>query len=267
MSVTWAIGEELDTVNVVVDEGASELAYVSRGYEHPLISVWQSSARTVVQADPLDPVVEPPPDCADLTAELSLAALEVVADHGVWLGEINGLEVARVGVRHGECAIDIGVGAHDQFASAAINPDGDPAEALRRVAELVRPHRIAGAPAHSLGRLVRARWLRAQAIRDAAVIGLDRLAPVPMLNPRLGLKETQPAVGLGSANDLTVLVVFVVGIDLAVSEVAAGLLQYHRADEVLVVLPERDHHHRIVESVEALSVPARVLTLEGEWSD
>ena len=214
------------------------------------------------------PEIEPAPDCAELTAVLASAGLDVVADHGIWLGELNGLEVARVGRREGTCAIDIGVGAYDQFASAALTPEGrDPAEAIVSVISMVRPHRSAVSAPHAIGRLVRSRWLRAQLVRDPSTIGLESLNPVPLLFARPGLMETQPAAALGvDADGASVLVVCTVGLDLGVAETAAGLAALHQPDRIIVVVPPRDHHQRIVDAVDALAVRSTVVSVEGEWA-
>ena len=186
----------------------------------------------------------------------------------MWLGEINGLEIARVGKRDGECSIDIGVGAYDQFASAALKPkDRDIPGALATVLSMVRPHRIAGAEPHAIGRLVRSRWLRAQLVNEPSTIGLASLNPIPLLFERPGLLETQPAAALGAKTDGTiVLVTCTVGLDLGIAETAAGLAALHSPDEILVVVPPRDKHQRIVDAVGALATPASVVTLEGEWA-
>lgn len=266
-AVVWSNANECSGVNLIVDEGAGALAHAASAFSDPVPVVWTAVGRTLERAEPIEPVIPPAPSCAALTAELAEAGLDIVADHGVWLGEINGLEVARVGERDGECSIDIGVGAYDQFASAALNHATPTAEQLTVVVDMVRPHRIAGATPHAIGRIVRSRWLRAQIVRDPALVGLDLLNPIPLLRERPGLNETQPAAALGTRGDTSVLVACTVGLDLGIAETAAGLVALHRPDELVVVLPKRDMHQRIVDSVAALAVPSSVLALEGEWVD
>lgn len=258
---------------LIVDEGAGELAHAASMFADPAPSIWQATGRSMSKASAIAPVVPSPPECLSMTADLAAAGLDVVADHGVWLGELNGLEVARVGLRDGHCSMDIGVGAYDQFASAALNLDRDDVEALDTVVRMVRPHRIAGAAPHAIGRLVRSRWLRAQVVRDPGLIGLDQLNPIPLLRERPGLMETQPAAGLGRRGTSTVLVVFAVGLDMGIAETAAGLAATHAGQpdgdniaEIIVVVPTRDRHPRIIESVETLRLPARVIAIEGEWA-
>jgi len=253
---------------VILDVADGLLAFTASGFAEPAPRVWQAVERSLIPVAAATPTIPPPPDSPQLTALLAERELEVVADHGVWLGEINGLEVARVGTREGGYGLDIGVGAYDQFASAALRPDSDDAATLDKVLPMVRPHRIAGADPHPIGRLVRSRWLRAQIINDPGRIGLRSLNPIPLLIPRPGLVETQPAAGLGEADDgTTVLVVFSTGIDLGVAETAAGLSALVKPDRVLVAMPSRDHHRRISESLATLAVPADLVAVEGEWSD
>ena len=242
------------------------MAFVAEGYSAPHPRVWAASGRSLLPASPKRPVVPEPPACTELAMMMRDAGLDVVADHGVWIGEINGLELARVGERDGECTIDIGVGAYDQFAASALH-HGDPAAKLRQVIDMVRPHRITDAEPHPMGRLVRSRWLRAQALRSPGLVDVDELAPIPLLQERPGLMETQPAAALGLRGDARVLVIYTVGIDVGVSETAAALSRFHDSSEVIVVLPARDRHPAIVASVELVAAPASVITLEGEWAN
>ncbi len=271
-AIIWGKANNCTRMNLIVDEGAGELGNAASAFRDPAPVVWLAKDRSISKASPTAPHVAPPPECVAYTADLVEAGLDVVADHGVWLGEINGLEVARVGLRDGECSMDIGVGAYDQFASAALNMDRDHTEELARVVAMVRPHRMKGAAPHAIGRLVRSRWLRAQVMRDPELIGLDSLDPIPLLRERPGLMESQPAAGLGRRGPHRVLVVFTVGLDLGVAETAAGLAALHSraggesVDEVIVVVPGRDLHQRIIDSVDALALPSTVVALEGEWA-
>jgi hypothetical protein len=264
-AVVWANRNGCSELNVVLDDNAAEMAFVAEGYRAPHPRVWEASGRSLLPASPNRPVIPEPPACAELSMMMSDAGLDVVADHGVWIGEINGLELARVGERDGKCTIEIGVGAYDQFAASALH-HGDPVAKLSQVIDMVRPHRIADAQPHPMGRLVRSRWLRAQAIRSPGLVELDELAPIPLLRERPGLMETQPAAAIGLRGDARVLVIFTVGSDVGVSETAAALSRFHEPDEVIVVLPERDRHPVIVASVELVAAAASVITLEGEWA-
>lgn len=267
-AVVWSNANGASVANVITDQADGPLAYVASGFAEPRPVIWHAIERSLHLVDAVEPTIPAPPDCVEHMAVLANADLDVVADHGVWIGEINGLEVARVGERDGTCAIDIGVGAYDQFAMSALNVDTGEAESLARVVSMVRPFRERGAEPHPIGRLVRSRWLRAEIVRSPDVIGLESVDPIPLLIPRPGLVESQPAAALGYRSDGTkVLVVCSTGIDLGVAETAAGLIRYHGPNEVVVAMPPRDHHPRIVESLDALSVPAVLAPLIGEWSD
>lgn len=272
-AVIWGLTHGCHRMNLVVDEGSGPLAHAATMFAEPVPIVWQTAGRSMSPAVPTIPAIPPPPECLALTAELVNAGLDVVADHGVWLGEINGLEVARVGIRDGECSMDIGVGAYDQFASAALNIDRDDVAALANVVSMVRPHREASSAPHAIGRLVRSRWLRAQVMRSPGLIGLDLLNPIPLLQERPGLNESQPAAALGRRGEDRVLVTFVVGLHLGIVETSAGLAALHSVesggqgvDDIIVVLPERDRHQRIIDSVAALALPSEVIAVEGEWA-
>lgn len=264
--IVWAERNDLSALNVIVDDGAAQLAAIAHGFADAP-AIWQTEDTTLRSAEAVAAAMPAAPETDEYVDVLTNAGLEVVADHGVWIGELNGLELARVGLLDGSPRIDLGVGAYDQFASAAIDPDRDPAEGLRMIIDLVGPHRRAGSEPHPMGRLVRSRWLRAQAVRDPALVGLDALHPVPLLEARPGLQEDQPAAALGSVGEEEVLVVFAVGLDLGVSETAAGLIGLHQPSRVVVAMPPRDHHDRIRSSLERLSVPASLVAIKGEWAD
>ncbi len=268
IAIIWATANDCPNVNLIVDEGAENLAFAASAFRDPAPVIWQSTDRRIDRVEAVRPTIDPPPDCPELTAELFSAGLDVVADHGVWLGEINGLEVARVGMIEGKCAIDIGVGAYDQFAAAALTPeDKDPADSIANVVSMVRPHRSADSAPHAIGRLVRSRWMRAQLVRSPELVGLASLDPTPLLTDRPGLMESQPAAAIGVDDDgQKVLVCCTVGLDLGIAETAAGLVAFHTPDRVVVALPPRDEHPRIAEAVAGLAVPSRIIAIEGEWS-
>ena len=267
-TLVWAQSRGATQTNLITDERDGLLAFTADGFAEPAPRVWQAIGRTIVALDPERPEIPAPPDCPESTAILAGLDLAVVADHGVWIGDLNGLEVARVGLRGEECEVDIGVGAYDQFASAALSIDRDEESALAKVIEMVRPHRVADADPHPIGRLVRSRWLRSQIIADPQLAGLVELHPIPLLIPRPGLVESQPAAASGvDTEGRKVLVICSTGIDLGVVETAAGLSAFIEADRVVVVMPARDHHPRIGQSLKTLAVPAELVALEGEWSD
>ena len=267
-TLVWAQSQGASQTNLITDESDGLLAFTAGGFSDPEPIIWHAVERSIVAVGADVPEIPGPPDCPESTAILAGLDLEVVADHGVWLGDLNGLEVARVGLRGDECEVDIGVGAYDQFASAALSVDRDEESALANVVSMVRPHRLAGSDPHPIGRLVRSRWLRSQIIADPQLAGLKVLHPIPLLVPRPGLVESQPAAGLGEDSDgRKVLLIASTGIDLGVVETAAGLSAYTKPDRIVVVMPARDHHPRIVQSLTTLAVPAELVALEGEWSD
>lgn len=266
--LVWAQSRGATQTNLIVDTGDTALAFTATGFGSPAPVIWQAIERSLQRVDAQIPTIPAPPDCPQSTAMLSSLGLEIVADHGVWLGEFNGLELARVGLRDDVCELDIGVGAYDQFASAALNLDRDDKSALEVVLSMVKPHRIPGAVPHPMGRLVRSRWLRAQLITEPGLIGLTSLNPIPLLIARPGLVEAQPAAGVGvGADGEDVLLVCSTGIDLGVVETAAGLAALTEPQRIIVAMPKRDHHRRIAESLTLLSVSAELVAIDGAWSD
>ncbi len=257
-------------VGVVVDEAQPALGAAAGEFSTPDVAVWVADGRALRRVEPAAIEIPAPPPPDELTALIVDAGLDLVADHHVWLGEWNGLELARVGVRDGDPAghtsIDIGVGAYDQFASAALTADRNDAAALARVIELVRPHRVDGAEPHPMGRLVRSRWLRASACRAPGAVGADWLEPVPLPYPRPGMMESQPAAAFGKDGQGSVLVVFGVGPDLGIVEEIGALASVHRPSRAVLAMPGRDLHPRITDSLDALAVPTTTCAIEGDWS-
>ena len=197
---------------------------------------------------------------------LESAGVEVVVEHGVIVGEVRGLEVARVRVDpHGEVSLDVGVGRFDQEAGALLHGDQPNAVALGRAADLIRGHRRAGAAPHAVNRLARERWLRAQLIEDPALVGLDSLAPVSPPLPRRNVKDPAPAAAVGHEPHGLVLVICTMGVDLEWVPVAADLIQRERPTRVVVALPRRDLLPAQGRLAALLPVPVQFVAVEGGW--
>ncbi len=187
----------------------------------------------------------------------------MVPGHDVWLGEISGLEVARLGrVEH---ELQLGVGAFDRGAFEALYPDQSPIDALPRVIEQVRRHRHRGASPHLLNRLVRERWIRAEVCAQPHTIGLDHAVPIAGLARRAGLHETVPDVASGAAGTERVLVVTGVGVDPTTVTVGAALSVRERSDRVIIVVPHRDRHDAVVGAARFVSAPTQVVGIDPPW--
>jgi hypothetical protein len=61
------------------------------------------------------------------------------------------------------------------------------------------------------------------------------------------------------------VVVASTGIDLDLVPVAAGHVAMSDADEVVLVLPLRDHHAVIESQASRLAVPARLVAVDSPW--
>jgi hypothetical protein len=197
---------------------------------------------------------------------LHAAGLEVIVEHGVVLGEVRGLEVARVRPGPDGHVLDVGVGRFDQAANALLYGDLPTDLALARVAREVQSHRHAGAVPHPVNRLARERWLRAQVVDAPQLVGATRLEPVPPPLPRPNLKVPcpAPAVGVDDA-DRRVLVVCSVGTDLDLVPVAADLIARELPERVVLVTPARDQLPVLRAMASRLPVTTELVAVEGDW--
>lgn len=252
----------------------------------PAPTVWSIEGANAAAAEPAPRPVEPaPPRVPELVALLGNAGVEVVVEHGVITGEVEGLEVARIvaGTPVGEdpersdvgdadgaadsWQIEVGVGAHDREAFSLLHADEPAPEAIRRVAEVVRAHRSPGASPHPLNRLAAARWLRSLLMRKPDLVEAGRLRAASPPVPRGGPKDPAPAVAYGLTPDGRRLIVVVcVGIDLDVVPFAADARLFLDPDaELTIALPRRDAHEVIAAMAAKLVDPARIAEIDDGW--
>jgi hypothetical protein len=235
-------------------------------------AVWQVDGRTVrpaaAAAHRRTPAPAPP---EDLVHQLQRAGCDVVVEHGIWAGEILGLEVARLieDPEHG-WRLEVGVGRHDREAFSIIHGDLPEDEALQAVVGAVRRQRHAGAPHHPLNRLAAARWLRAAVMARPDQVGAVALAAAEPALPRAGVKDTSPAVAVGrDGAGRPVTVVTSVGVDVDVVPAAADDRAYHHGDDgdLVIAVPGRDAMPVTVELAGALARPARVVSIAPDWQE
>lgn len=193
--------------------------------------------------------------------------LDVLVEDGTVVGELLGVEVARIVIGpDGEPRLDVGVGEYDQAAFAMMNANLDPTAGLTAVCAEVRKHRAIGAEPHPINRLARERWLRAMLMNNPAAVGLDRLSPVPSLRPRAGIKDEQPAVAIGTNPEGQMIgVVCAVGLDLDLVPTAADAIITYGLDAVTLVIPARDHYPLVDEMAALLNVPVQIWEAEEPW--
>lgn len=269
-ALAFSVQREVPEVHVLVDDGTDAGVLARRGsLLRPPAAVWRIDGRSLVAVDPapLPVPMEPPAGVEPLVEMLRAVGADIVVEHGVILGEVRGLEVARVRIGDdGRPVLEVGVGRFDQEASAMMHGHLPTEEALARAVELVRSHRHPGAAPHPINRLAHDRWLRAQVVEDPSLVGLDALEPVAPTEPRANLKDPHPAGAVGrDANGATVLVVCSAGVDLDLVPVAADLAARERADRVLLVTPARDQVPTQRALVERLAVPAELVAVDGDW--
>jgi hypothetical protein len=269
-----AAARSLPTVHVLVDDGGDDDAAAGvlarRAAElEPRAQVWQVRGRALVPVavQPLPPRGDVPPSAGPFIEAIRQAGLEVVVEHGVVVGEVRGLEVARVLLDDGGRAeLVVGVGRFDQEATALLHGHLPTEMALERAVDQVRLHRRADAPPHPVNRLGRERWLRVQLLADPAVVGLDDLTAIEPPEPRRNLRDRSPAAAVGhDATGARVLVVCSVGVDLELVPVAADLIRREQPARVVFVTPARDQLPVLPAMAARLPVPSTFVALEGDW--
>jgi hypothetical protein len=192
-----------------------------------------------------------------------------MVEHGIWRGEVAGLEVVRV-VDDPELGnhVQVGVGRFDREAGMLLHADQPQGESLAAAADLVRAHRRPGTGAHPLSTLCRERWLRRDLCIDPSPVGLVDLKPVDPADQRANLRDPAPAPALGTDSDgRRVLVVCSVGVDPQVVSAAAALVLRESPDRVVVALPDRDVLVPVEQALARLRVPVNVVGMVCGWED
>jgi hypothetical protein len=163
--------------------------------------------------------------------------------------------------------LEVGVGAADRELTSLVHAGLSSADQLARVVEIVRGIRSPGAPPHPLKRLVRERWLRADAVRRPELLGLAEVRPVEGAQPRPNLNEPAIATARATTNKgQAVVLAFSVGVDVDLVPAAAdarGVVDPEA--DLWLVLPERDDHTLTRQLVGQLAEPAKILTVPGDW--
>ncbi len=122
---------------------------------------------------------EPVQGRARLRAAAVAAGCDVVVEHGVVIGEVLGLEVARVVEQAGGTPrLEVGVGRHDREAFAIIHGDRPDRRGPR--AAWSTPCASTAAPTRPSTRCTGSppeRWLREVVLADPAIVGAAPLEP------------------------------------------------------------------------------------------
>jgi hypothetical protein len=202
-------------------------------------------------------------DLQPLIDELRRAGADPVVEQGVLVGEVLGLEVARVV----DGVLEVGVGKHDREAQKLMHPDRPPFEALAAAVEAVRARRCPGAAPHPMNQLAAARWLRAVVCARPSLVGLagGALRPVSSTVPRPDLRLPAPAPAAGPG----VVVVCSTGIDFDLVPTAADERLAHGdvgpSTRLVLVVPEHDLHPVTQWLAGELAVPAEVVAVPADW--
>lgn len=258
-ALAWARQAGASSLDLIVEDAAGHLARRAAAFARPP-TVWWARGREVhpVEPEPLPTPMPPPPGALDAAADLRAAGADVVVEHGVVVGEILGLEIARVV----DGRVEVGVGRNDREAFAMLHGDLPPRAAVTTVLDAVRSARRPGGPNHPLQRLAQERWLREVVLARPELVGADRLDRHEGPQPRPTVKDPWPAVAVGSE----VVVVCSVGIDLDLVPFAADArLAVDPSARLVLVVPERDDHPVTRALAAALRDPADIVTVPAGW--
>jgi hypothetical protein len=267
-ALSWAEARGTAVLHVLAEAAADVLARRASQFTRPP-TVWWVEGRSVRPAEraAVHVAAEPPADALDLVPLLADAGVEIVVEHGSVVGELRGLEIARVVVDDGGAHVEVGVGRHDREAFAIIHGDVPAPTALARVFDEVRRHRRSDAPPHPLGRLAAERWLRAAVVAHPGLVDALDLVAAESTVARRSVKDPVPAIAFGrDAGGAPVVVACSVGVDLDLVPAAADARLTIAPDARLVlVVPERDVHPVTVRLAAALVSAAEIRAVPDDW--
>jgi hypothetical protein len=239
-------------------------------------TVWRIEGSQLGPADPAGPSSPPPPpgEVMAFADVLRAHGADPVVEHGRLLGEVLGLEVARVVPRPGGgWGLEVGVGRLDRFARAEMRPDEPAGAAVEEAVGVVRTWRRPGMARHPANTLARERWLRSVVVAHPSLVGAAQLAPIPPPLPRRGLRQGAAAPAAGRDGDGRPMIVMCsTGVDVDVVPAAADARLLHAGDRraewrLVVVVPEGDDYPVTHTLASGLRSPAEVRTVGRDWSD
>lgn len=272
-AMLWARRRGVKRLSVLVDDGADGsvapvLARRAGLFTDPP-AVLAVDGAEVAPAVPAPPMAFPPlPDgVAAVAARIEAAGAVPVPDDGTLVAEVNGLEVARVGVDATGPWLDVGVGRNDRLAHRLLHGE-DPEGALARVVAEVAAIRRPGAPDHPLNRMARERWLRHEVMKRPSLVGARWLAPLPTPVRRHDIRDPAPAPARGEdGSGRPIVVVCSTGIDPDLVPVAADVREaVAPGGRLVIAVPERDVHPATTELAAALREPAEVVAVCPPWA-
>jgi hypothetical protein len=254
------------------DEGAaSVLARRVGAFDLPA-SVWRIDGTDLVAVDPAPPATDPAPapEAELYRPVLEAVGLAAVVEGGHLIGELLGLEVARVVVDgDGSAHVEAGVGRFDREVGAMMFKELAETDALARAVAFVAQVRAAGAARHPLNQLVAERWLRAVLLAHPDLVGAASLRPVGSALPRENLREAGVASAVGVGLDGEPLIVTCsTGVDLELVPGAADdRLAHDPAARLVLAVPSKDALPVTTELARHLVQPATVVSIADDWRD
>ncbi len=274
-ALAWATTRGVQELHIVVDaahhSAAGHLARRATYFElaKGAPRLWSLAPHELssVTAVPYAIPVEPEVTTLELGALLADAGAEVVVEHGIVTGEVEGLEIARIVQDDAGTRVEVGVGRNDREAFAMLHGHLPTHEALAKVIATVREHRRDGRPAHPLNRLAAERWLRRRLVAEPGLVGLAHLEPIEPPLPRTSLADAAAAFALGTdESGAPVLVAASVGVDVDVIPAAVDLWAAGAPEaKIRIVVPERDAlavTHRIAAAAVA---PVQIHPIADDW--
>ena len=232
--------------------------------------VWAVEGAELRRAAPAAPATDPAPapEAELYRPVLEAAGLYAIAEGGHLLGELRGLEVARVVVGDdGAAHVEAGVGRFDREIASMMFAHLGETDALARAIDLVAEHRTADAARHPINQLVPERWLRWVLIERPELVGASALRAVGSALPRTSLREVGVASAVGT--DLAgqpLVVTCSTGVDLELVPSAADDRLAHAPDARLVlVVPARDSLPVTTRLASRLLAPAEVVEVADDW--
>jgi hypothetical protein len=267
--MVWAGRRDARELHVLVDDSRSDPDQTAAEWSVPPI-VWVVEGRTVTPAVPAPPPAPaaPPAPAMAFAGLLTAGGADPVVEWGVLVGEVLGLEVARVVDDGVAWRLEVGVGCLDRGARAEMRPHQIGREAVAEVVRVVRDRRRPGVPRHPANTLARERWLRAAVIADPSLVGMSELTPVPPPLPGRGLRQGTAAPAAGTdPSGRHAIVVCSTGVDVDVVPTAADARRAHgRPDDRLVIAVPRGDDYPVTRALAAsLRHPAEVVVVDRDW--
>lgn len=242
-ALLWMNRHNLSEVNVVVEADAGVIARRASLFDLQ-IKVWTLLGNEIVaaSASPIEQPAAVPEHHLKFAELIERSGATVVSEHGVFVGEVLGLEVCRVvddATAENGARLEIGVGSHDRQLFQMINGQSPTFENLTNVVQFVSKIRGDRTAHHPLNRLAQERYLREMLITSPRLIDADHLERAEPPVARTSLKDATPCVAIGrkSGSDIVAVCSAIADPDLVPFAADARLAVRPNAELVLVVAP------------------------------